>query len=165
MTCWDLKSYNLIFLSCEQEAMQFPREWNFAWWMTPVCSWYVWIDFLVFRSQMWISLSSQEIMLVAVGENSQYLTQLLCCLRLRCNLRSTVDHTFTNLSSPQEARSRPSHEKPTLRILALWALMRVTSLVLVSKSTSQNLRDSSLLAETSREPLGLNLRSWIWFWI
>jgi len=112
-----------------------------------------------------MSLSSQEMTLVAVGENSQYLIQLLCCLRDKCSLLSTVDHTLTSLSSPQEARRSPSHEKPTLRIRALWALMRVTSLLLVSKSTSQNLRDSSLLAETSRDPLGLNFKSWIWFWI
>ena len=121
------------------------------------------MDFLVAGSQMWMSLSSQETMLVAVGENSQYLTQLLWPFRVYCSRRSTVDHTFTSLSSPHEERRRPSQEKPILRIRALWAFMRVTSFAFVSKSTSQNLRDSSLLEETSREPLGLNFRSWIWF--
>jgi hypothetical protein len=110
-------------------------------------------------------LSSHDTTLVAVGENSQYRTQLLCCFKVYCSLRSTVDHIFTNLSSPQEESSSPSQEKPIARILALWALIKVTSFAFVSKLTSQNFKDSSLEAETSNEPVGLNLRSWIWFWI
>lgn len=112
---------------------------------------------------MWISLSSQDTRLVAVGENSQYRTQLLCCFKVYCSRRSTVDQIFTSLSSPHEDSSSPSQEKPMALILALWALIRVTSLALLSKLTSQNLRDSSLEAETRREPVGLNFRSWIWF--
>lgn len=117
------------------------------------------------RSQIWITLSSQDTTFVAVGENSQYRTQLLCCFKVYWRRLSTVDQILTNLSSPQEARRRPSQENPTPRILALWALINVTSLAVVSKSTYQNLRDSSLLAETRRDPLGLNLRLLIWFWM
>ena len=145
--------------------MQLPSEWNLTWCITPVCYWYVCMDFLVFKSQMCINLSSQETRLVAVGENSQYRTQLLCCFKVYCNLRSTVDQIFTNLSSPHEESNSPSQEKPIARILALWALIKVTSFAFVSKLTSQNLRDLSLEAETTNEPMGLNLRLWIWFWI
>jgi hypothetical protein len=114
---------------------------------------------------MWINLSSQETRLVAVGENSQYLTQLLCCFKVYCSLLSTVDQIFTNLSSPHEESSKPSQENPMARILALCALIKVTSFAFVSKLTSQNFNDSSLDAETSNEPVGLNFKSWIWFYI
>lgn len=106
-----------------------------------------------------MSLSSHETRLVAVGENSQYRTQLLCCFKVYCSLRSTVDQIFTNLSSPHEESSSPSQEKPTALMRALCALIRVTSLALLSKLTSQNFRDSSLEAETSRDPVGLNFKS------
>jgi len=89
----------------------------------------------------------------------------LCCFKVYWSLLSTVDQTFTNLSSPQEDKSRPSQEKPIALIRALWALIKVTSLAFVSKSTSQNLRDSSLDADTRSEPLGLNFRSCIWFYL
>ncbi len=163
MTCWDLKSYNFIFLSCEQDAIQLPKEWNLAWWITPVCYWYVWMGFLVFKSHMMIFLSSQETMLVAVGENSQYLTQLSCFLSVYWSLLSTVDQTLTSLSSPQLDNSKPSQLNPIDLILALCALINETSLALLSKSTSQNFKDSSLDADTNRFPPGLNLISWIWF--
>jgi hypothetical protein len=154
----------LIFLSCEQEAIQFPNEWNLAWWITPLCSWYVWIGFFVFKSQMIIFLSSHDTMFVAVGENSQYLTQFSCFFNVYWSLRSTVDQILTSLSSPQVESKSPSQLNPIDLILALWALIKETYLTLVSKSTSQNFSDSSLEAETKRFPLGLNLRSWIWFW-
>jgi len=112
-----------------------------------------------------MTLSSQETIFVAVGLNSQYLTQLLCCFSVNWSLLSTVDQTLTNLSSPQEDRRRPSHEKPIPLMRALCAFIKVTYFACVSKSTSQNFRDSSLEAETSKEPFGLNLRSWIWFCI
>lgn len=89
---------------------------------------------------MIIFLSSHETILVAVGENSQYLTQLSCFLSVYCNLLSTVDQTLTNLSSPQLASSNPSQLKPIDRIRALCALINDTSLALVSKSTSQNFK-------------------------
>ena len=145
--------------------MQFPKEWNLVWWITPVCSWYVWIALRELRSQIWMTLSSQETKLVAVGENSQYLTQFWWPFKVYCSRRSTADHIFTSLSSPHEESRSPSQENPIDLILALWALMSVTSLALVSKSTYQNLRDSSLELETSIEPLGLNLTSWTWFYV
>jgi hypothetical protein len=70
-----------------------------------------------------------------------------------------VDQIFTNLSSPQEDKSNPSQENPTALIRALWAFINVTYFAFVSKSTSQNLRDSSLEADTKREPVGLNFKS------
>ena len=114
---------------------------------------------------MLMTLSSQETRLVAVGENSQYLIQFWWPFKVDCNRRSTVDQILTSLSSPQEDSNRPSQENPIDLILALWALIRVTSRALVSKSTYQNLSDSSLELETSIEPLGLNLMSWTWFWV
>ena len=112
---------------------------------------------------MIIFLSSHDTMFVAVGENSQYLTQFSCFFNVYWSLRSTVDHTLTSLSSPHVDNKSPSQLNPMDLILALWALINETSLALLSKSTSQNLRDSSLEADTSKLPLGLNLRSWIWF--
>ena len=127
-------------MSCEHDAKQLPNEWNLAWWITPLWSWYVWIGFLVFKSQIRIFLSSHETIFVAVGENSQYLTQLSCFLREYWSLLSTVDQTFTSLSSPQLASNNPSQLKPILLIRALWALIKDTSFALTSKSTYQNLR-------------------------
>lgn len=111
-----------------------------------------------------IFLSSHETILVAVGENSQYLTQFSCFFNVYWSLLSTVDQTLTNLSSPHVESRSPSQLKPMDLILALWALIKDTYLALESKSTSQNFSDSSLEAETKRFPLGLNLRSWIWFY-
>ncbi len=79
--------------------------------------------------------------MLAVGENSQYLTQLECCLREYCSRRSTVDQILTSLSSPHEESSSQSHGKPKALILAEWAFISVTSLAFVSKLTSQNLSD------------------------
>ena len=102
-------------------------------------------------------------MFVAVGENSQYLAQLSCFFNVYWSLLSTVDQTLTSLSSPHVDSKSPSQLNPMDLILALWALINETSLALLSKSTSQNLSDSSLDAETNKLPLGLNFKSWIWF--
>ena len=165
ITFWDLKSYNLIFLSWEHEARKFPKEWNLTLWMTPLCSLYVWIGFFVFRSHKYTNLSSQEAILHAVGENSQCLTQLSCFLRVYWSLLSIVDQTFISLSSPHEANSKASHEKLRPLILALWALIRVVYFDEGWKSTSQNFKLSSLEAETRMLPLGENFISWIWLLI
>jgi hypothetical protein len=78
---------------------------------------------------MYANLSSHEARLVAVGENSQCRTQLLCFLRVYCSLRSMVDHTLMSLSSPQEVRSSPSQEKLSPLILAWCALTSVVYLL------------------------------------
>lgn len=80
---------------------------------------------MVSISQISVDLSSHEAKFVAVGENEQCRTQLLCFFNEYCNLLSTVDQTFTSLSSPQEANNKPSQEKLNALILALCALINV----------------------------------------
>ncbi len=101
---------------------------------------------------------------MAVGENSQFLTQLLCFLRVYRSLRSTVDQILISLSSPQEASNKPSQEKLNPRILALWALIKLIYFPDNSWSISQNLIVSSLDADAIMFPAGENFTSWIWLY-
>lgn len=60
------------------------------------------------------------------------------------------------LSSPAETSILPSHEKLTLRILELWALVSVTCFP--SSTNYHNLIAPSAAADAITEPLGWNLR-------
>ena len=129
--------------------------------MTPEWSWYVWMGFFVYKSQIRIFLSSHDTIFVAVGENSQYLTQFSWLFKVYWSLLSIVDQIFTNLSSPQVESNRPSQLKFTPLIRALWAFIKDTYFTFVLKSTSQNFKDSSLEADTNKFPFGLNFKSCI----